>query len=150
MAHELTGALQQVCRIRQRCALKEPHIYVRSEYIHVGERRISQTCHRTAVMQKLPDFVPTISHYLKPLLRDASQFTCVLFHPRIDGGVPLDSTIESQQFRSHCRSTCFDMIFDLWSLPFHHVQLVIASNNLRDRREGPIKKEWATRPGSPC
>src|SRR6266704_2968391 len=27
------------------------------------------------------------------------------FHPRIDGGVPLDSAVESQQFRSHRRST---------------------------------------------
>src|SRR6266853_1063954 len=64
MAHELAGALQQVSRIRQRCAVKEPHVYVRSEYIDVPEGRISQTCDRTAVMQKLPDFVPTFSHHL--------------------------------------------------------------------------------------
>src|ERR1700721_1507293 len=50
MAHELAGALQQAGRIRQCCALKEPHVYVRSEYIHVAERRISQTCNGTAVM----------------------------------------------------------------------------------------------------
>src|SRR6516164_1830044 len=32
----------------------------------------------------------------------------MLFHPRMDGGVPLDSAIESQQVRSHRRSTfCF-------------------------------------------
>jgi hypothetical protein len=74
MAHELTGALQQAGRIRQRCALKEPHAYVRSEYIDVAEGSISQTCHRTAVMQKLPDFVPAFSHHLKPLMRDGSQF----------------------------------------------------------------------------
>src|SRR5205809_6085262 len=58
MAHELAGALQQAGRIRQRCAVKEPHVYVRSEYIDVAEGRISQTCHGTAVMQHLPDFVP--------------------------------------------------------------------------------------------
>jgi hypothetical protein len=104
MAHELAGALQQAGRIWQRCALKESHVYVRSEYIDVTEGRISQTCHRTAVMQKFPDFVPAFSHHLKPLMRDGSQFTCMLFHPRIDGGIPLDSTVESQQFRSH-RST---------------------------------------------
>jgi hypothetical protein len=49
---------------------------------------------------------------LKPLTRDGSQFTCVPLHPDIDGGIPLDSAVESQQFRSHRRSTfCFR---DLW------------------------------------
>src|SRR5712691_491779 len=101
MAHELAGALQQAGRIRQRCAVKEPHVYVHSEYIDIPEGRISQTCDRTTVMQKLPDFVPAFSHHLKPLMRDGSQFTGMLFHPRIDGGIPLDSAVESQQFRSH-------------------------------------------------
>src|ERR1700726_3658450 len=105
MAHELAGALQQVSRIPQRYAVKEPHVYVRMEYIDVAEGRISQTCHRAAVMQKLPDFVPALSHHLKPLMRDGSQFTRMLFHPRIDGGIPLDSAVEPQQFRSHRRST---------------------------------------------
>src|ERR1035438_1300129 len=75
MAPELARALQQAGRIRQRCAAKEPHAYVRSEYIDVAEGHISQTCNRTAVMQKLPDFVPAFSHHLKPLKRDSSQFT---------------------------------------------------------------------------
>jgi alpha-galactosidase len=101
MPHELAGALQQADRIGQRCAVREPHIYVRSEYIHVAEGRISQTCHRTAIMQKFPDFVPAFSNHLKPLMRDGTQFTRMLFHPRIDGGIPLDSAVESQQFRSH-------------------------------------------------
>src|ERR1700729_1050543 len=105
MAHELAGALQQLSRIRQRCAVKEPHVYVRIEYIDVAEGRISQTCNRVAVMQKLPDFVPAFSHHLKPVLRDGSQFTGMLFHPRIDGGIPLDSAVESQQLRSHRYST---------------------------------------------
>src|SRR6266498_1318142 len=105
MAHELAGALQQAGRIRQRCAVKEPHVYVRSEYIDIAEGHISHTCNRTAVMQKLPDFVPAFSHHLKPLKRDSSQFTCMRLHPHIDRGIPLDSTIESQQFRPHRRST---------------------------------------------
>src|SRR5712692_7618983 len=108
MAHELAVAFQQARRLRQRCAVKEPHVYVRGEYIDVAEGRISQTCNRIAVMQKLPDFVPAFSHHLKPLKRDGSQFTGMLFHPRIDGRIPLDSAVESQQFRSHRRSTfCF-------------------------------------------
>src|SRR5882724_2748188 len=107
MAHELAGALQQTIRIRQRCAVKEPHVYVRSEYIDVAGWRISQTCNRTAVMQKLPDFVSAFSHHRKPLMRDGSQFTGMLFHPRIDGGISLDSAVEPQQFRSHRHSTFF-------------------------------------------
>src|SRR5271163_2387463 len=108
MTHELAGALQQPSRIWQRCAVKEPHVCVRGEYIHIAEGRISQTCNRTAVMQKLPDFVPALSHHLKPLMRDGSQFTCMLPHPRIDGRIPLDYAVESQQVRSHRPSPfCF-------------------------------------------
>src|SRR5205807_418880 len=108
MAHELAGALQQARRIRQRYAVKEPHVYVRGECIDVAEGRIPQICNRTAVMQKLPDFVAAFSHYLKLLMRDSSQSTHMLFHPRIDSWIPLDSAVEPQQFRSHRRSTfCF-------------------------------------------
>jgi hypothetical protein len=46
-------------------------------------------------MQELPNFVPAFSHYLKPVVRDGSQFTGVRFHPRIDGGIPLDSSVKS-------------------------------------------------------
>ena len=96
MAHELAGALQQVGRIRQRCALKEPHVYVRIEYINVTEWRIPETGNGAAVMHELPNFVPAFSHHLKPLARDGPQFTCMLLHPQIDGGIPLDSAVESQ------------------------------------------------------
>src|SRR5580700_1083832 len=101
MAHELAGALQQARRISQRCAVEEPHIYVRSEYIDVGEGCVSQTRNRTAVMQKLPDFVSAFAHHLKPLMRDGSQSTCMRFHPGVDGGIPLDSAVESQEVRFH-------------------------------------------------
>jgi hypothetical protein len=41
-------------------------------------------------------------------MRHGSQFTSMLFHPRIDGGIALDSAVESQKFRFHRRSTfCF-------------------------------------------
>jgi hypothetical protein len=56
-------------------------------------------------MQELTDFVSAFSHHLKPLVRDRSQFTRMLFHPRVDGGIPFDSAVESQQIRSHHRST---------------------------------------------
>jgi len=76
--------------------VKEPHVDVRGEYIDIGEGRISQACNRTAVMQNLPDFIPALSHHLKPLMRDGSQCTGMLFHPRVDGGIPLDSAVEAQ------------------------------------------------------
>jgi hypothetical protein len=60
-------------------------------------------------MQKLADFVPAFSHYLKPLMGDGSQFIRVFFHPRIDGEIALDSAVESQQFGSHRRSTLFEI-----------------------------------------
>src|ERR1700722_10853550 len=104
MTHELAGALQQARWIRQRCAVKEAHIYVRGEGIHVTEGRVTQTGNRAAVMQKLPDFVAALSHLLKPALRDGSQFTGMVFHPRVDGGVPTNSAVKSQQVRSHRRS----------------------------------------------
>src|ERR1035437_6832179 len=121
MAHELAGALQQAGRIWQRRAVKEPHVYVRGEYIDVSEGCISQTCNRIAVMQELPNFVPAFSHYLKPLMRDGSQFACMLFHPRIDGGIPLDSSVESQQFHSHRRSTFFSRYLWLRRTLNHYV-----------------------------
>src|SRR5215472_3362666 len=112
MAHELAGPLQQAGRIRQNCSVEETHVYVRSKYIDVAEGRISQTGNRAAVMQKLPDFISAFSHHLKPLMRNGPQFTCMLFHPCIDGGIPLDSAVESKQLRSHRRYTfCFR---DLW------------------------------------
>src|ERR1700726_1698898 len=104
MAHELAGALQQAGRIRQRCAVKEPHVDVRSEYVDVREGCISQTCNRTAVMQEFADLVSASSHHLKPVMCDGSQFPWMFFHPRIDGEIALDSAVESQQFRSHRRS----------------------------------------------
>ena len=72
MTHELTGALQQASRIRQCSAVKKTNVYVRGEYIHIAEGRISQTYNRTAVMQKLPDFVPALSHDPKPPKRNGS------------------------------------------------------------------------------
>jgi hypothetical protein len=32
-------------------------------------------------------------------MRHGSQFSGMLFHPPINGGISLDSTVESQQFR---------------------------------------------------
>src|SRR5579864_229487 len=104
MAHELAGALQQTGRVRQRRAVKEANVYVGGEHVDVGEGRVSQTGDRTAVMQKLADFVAAISHHVKPVTRDGSQFAGVVFQPGVDGGIALDSAVESKQIRFHHRS----------------------------------------------
>src|SRR5438270_9557262 len=36
---------------------------------------------------KVPGLRPAFSHHLQPLMRDVSQLACMLFHPRIDGGI---------------------------------------------------------------
>jgi hypothetical protein len=78
-------------------------------------------------MQKLSDFVPAFSHHLKPPMRDGSQFTSMLFHPHIDGGIPLDSAVESQQFRSHRYSTVLEI------LRFRSERLVGGSRGASDK-----------------
>ena len=61
-------------------------------------------------MQELSNFVPAFSHHLKPLMRDDSQFTFMLFHPCVDGGIPLDSAVKSQQVCFHRHSAfCFEI-----------------------------------------
>jgi hypothetical protein len=56
-------------------------------------------------MQELPNLVAAFAHFLEPLLRDGSQYTSVLFHPHINGGITLAGSVESQQIRSHGRSS---------------------------------------------
>ena len=51
-------------------------------------------------MQELPNFVAAFSHLRKPLLRDGTQFTGMIFHPAIDGRITLDSPVQSKQFCS--------------------------------------------------
>lgn len=101
MAHEFAGSLQQVSGIRQRCATKESHVYMRPKYIDVAKGCVAQACDRAAIVHELPDFVSAFSQHLKPPMRNIPQFTPMLFHPRVDGGIALDSAIQSEQIRSH-------------------------------------------------
>ena len=94
MAHELAGALQQASWIGQRCALKEPQVHMRREYVNIAEGHITQTSIRTAVMQDLPHLIPASPHHLKPLPREVSQFAVAIIQPRIDCGIVFKSPIE--------------------------------------------------------
>jgi hypothetical protein len=53
----------------------------------------------------------------------------MLFHPRIDGGIAFDSTVESQQFRSHRR-----FIFAFGSMLAWHLNM-------------GIKMDWSSQMG---
>ena len=96
MAHTLATALQQTNRIRQRCAMEEPNVDVSFEGIDVTEWRVAHARNRTSVMHKLPDIGSTLSHDFKPLPRDGSQFTFLLFDPRVYRWISLDGTGKPQ------------------------------------------------------
>ena len=74
--------------------MEEPDVYVSFERIDVAEWRILYACNRTPVVYEFSNVVPTLSHDVKPLLHDGSQFTGPFFHPRINGGIPLYPTAE--------------------------------------------------------
>jgi hypothetical protein len=104
VTHKFSGALQKMRWVRQSCALKETHVHVRREYVDVAERDTTPARDGTSVVDKFPDFIAALSHHFEPLARDGSQLPRVPFHPRVDGGVPLDSSVEPQQFGLHRRS----------------------------------------------
>jgi len=47
-------------------------------------------------MHKLPNLISTLSHDLKPLPSDGSQFNGLALYPRIYRRIPLDSTVKLQ------------------------------------------------------
>jgi hypothetical protein len=96
MANELAGTLQQADRIRQRCAVKEPTFTREVNTLTYPKGASPRHYHRNRHSRsRLRIFAS-----LKPLMRDCSQFTSMLFHPRIDGGMAFDNTVESQQLLS--------------------------------------------------
>jgi len=97
MAHELAGACQQALRIGNLGTTEEPDIDVSCEGIDIGERRITDTRGRMAIMQYLPNIVSAVAHGPKPALRNRSKFTRMLIHPGFDGWISLDRIGEPHQ-----------------------------------------------------
>jgi hypothetical protein len=95
--HQLPSAFQQTLGIGNPRTTKESDINVLFERIHVAERRISYTRSRMPIMQYLSNVFSTAAHDLKPMLRDRSQFSRMLFHPGLNRPVPLDRTRESEK-----------------------------------------------------
>ena len=75
------------------------------------------------------------------MLRDGSQFTSTLILPLIDGGIAFDSTVESQQFRSHRRS-----IFAFWFMFTWHPPAASGFQPRRHRELQPPRRS-PTPPG---
>ena len=56
--------------------------------------------------------VPAVSHHLEPLMRDRSQFTWMLFHPCINGGIPLE--VPSNRSKPFLAVTSLSALRDRW------------------------------------
>src|SRR5215469_17552746 len=101
MPHAFPIALEQPCRVRQRRAVKEPHVRVPGKHIHVPERRISEARHRTPVVQQLPHLVAALAHRVPPRARHRTQLPRMLLPPRFDRRVALDRSVEAKYFLTH-------------------------------------------------
>ena len=75
-------------------AQEEPDVDVGCEGVDIGERRVTDTRRRMAIMQQLSNIVSAVAHDLEPALRDRPQVTRMLTHPDVDGGVALYRTGE--------------------------------------------------------
>src|SRR5262245_59731635 len=98
MAHELAGAFQQSLGIGDLSAAKEPDIDVRPERIDIGERRITHTRGRMAIMQYLSNVVSAVAHDREPAPRDRSHFARMPMHPDLDCWISLERTEKVEEF----------------------------------------------------
>jgi len=97
VTHKLACAFQQTLRIGNFGTAKEPDIHVRFEGIDVPECSLSYTGRRMLIMQEFSHIVSTLTHNLKPMLRDYTQVSCVRLHPCLDGWITLNRTGEPQE-----------------------------------------------------
>ena len=79
MTHKLACAFQQTLRIGNFGTSKEPDIHVSFEGVDVPECRVSYARRRMAIMQQFSHIVSTLTHNLKPMLRDYAQFPVCAF-----------------------------------------------------------------------
>ncbi len=104
MTHELACPFQQTLRIGNFGTSKEPNIYVSFEGVDVPECRVSYTRRRMPIMQQFLHIVSTLTHNLKPMLRDYTQVPRMRLHPGLDGWITLNRTGEPQEL-THERYT---------------------------------------------
>src|SRR5438445_3336156 len=97
VTHELACPFQQTLRIGNFGTSKEPNIYVSFEGVDVPECRVRYTRRRMPIMQQFSHIVSTLTHNLKPMLRDYTQIARMRLHPCLDGWITLDRTGEPQE-----------------------------------------------------
>src|SRR5439155_13704330 len=88
---------QETLRIGNLGTAKEPDIHVRFEGVDVPECRVSYTGRRMAIMQQFSHIVFTLTHNLKPMPRDYTQFPSMRLHPGLDDWITLNRTREPQK-----------------------------------------------------
>jgi|GEM_PF-2608169 hypothetical protein len=84
MAHKLAATFQNTFRVGNLSASKESDIHVSLKGIDVSKCRVSDACRRMTIVQALSYVVPTLTHGLKPILRNFAQFARVLSQPYIN------------------------------------------------------------------
>ena len=97
MTHKLACAFQQIPWIGNFGTAKEPTINVSFEGVDVPKCRVTYTHRRMAIMQQFSHIVSTLTHNLKPMLRDYTQVPRMRLHPGFDGWIPLNQTREPQE-----------------------------------------------------
>src|SRR5437588_338414 len=120
MTHELACAFQQTRRIGNLGTAKEPDIHVRFEGVDVPECRVRDTRRRMAIVQQFSHIISTLTHHLKPMPRDYTQFATMRFHPGLDGWITLNRTREPQELIHHrcTASSLFSFLRFLCRPPF--------------------------------
>jgi hypothetical protein len=93
--------------------MKEAHIHMRSKHIYIPKGRISEARNRAAIMQHLSHFVAAPSHDFKPLSRNSTQLSFMLFYPSINRWIVFNRPIESQQLSFHRYSISKSMLRNL-------------------------------------
>lgn len=96
MAHVFAGPFQKAGGIRQRRAVEESDVDVRTEDADIGERSILYARGRVAVVHELQDVIAACTHLRKPLARYRAERLGLAIEPGVDGGIAPDRSRESQ------------------------------------------------------
>src|SRR5260370_2665539 len=102
VTHKLACAFQQTLRIGNFGTSKEADIHVSFEGVDVPECRVSYTRRRMAIMQQFSHIVSTLTHNLKPMLCDCTQFPRMCLHPGLDRWITINRTVEPQELVHDC------------------------------------------------
>lgn len=101
MAHVFAGALEQVGRVEERSSLEEADVDVGGEGVDIGERDVTETGDRAAVVEEFADLVAAIAHDFEPLAGDGAEWAGVALEPGGDGGIAFEGAIKAEEVGAH-------------------------------------------------